>query len=160
MKKNIGITLLIAIFLIPGAVLRNTVNAQEWSAAQKEVWKVENDCWTAFAKGDVPGFLEYFHPDYMGWDDNSPLPNTKTDTQKWFQLFVQGTQVLMYDIKPVGIRVFGDFAIADYYYSFVFDKDGKKKTEDGRWTDILMKQGTKWLLIGDNGGANEKKHED
>ena len=143
-----------------GMIIHNKVNAQEWSAAQKEVWKVENDCWAAFAKGDLSGFLEFFHPDYMGWDDNSPLPNTKTDTQKWLQIFVIGNKVILYDIKPVGIRVFGDFAIVDYYYSLVNEMDGKKKTEDGRWTDILMKQGNKWLLIGDNGGANTKKHED
>jgi hypothetical protein len=36
----------------------------------------------------------------------------------------------------------------------------KKKNEERRWTDILQKQGSRWLLIGDNGGANEKKYED
>ena len=161
MKRNIGITLLIALFLIPGALIQNKLLAQEWSPAQKDVWKAETDCWAAFAKSDQAAFLEFFHPDYMGWDDNSPLPNTKSDTQKWFAVFMTGTKVLLYDIKPVGIRVFGDFAIADYYYSLVnSDADGKKKVEEGRWTDILMKQGGKWLLIGDNGGANEKKHQD
>lgn len=161
MKKNIGITLLIALFLIPGALIQNKLSAQEWSAAQKEVWKVENDCWAAFSKGDQAGFLEFFHPDYLGWDDNSPLPNTKTDTQKWFAVFMQGNKVLLYDIKPVGIRVFGDFAIVDYYYSLVnSDGDGKKKAEEGRWTDVLMKTGGKWQLIGDNGGAAKKNHDD
>jgi ketosteroid isomerase-like protein len=159
MKKNIGITLLIALFIIPGALVQNRLSAQEWSPAQKEVWKVENDCWAAFAKGDQAGFLEFFSPDYMGWDDNSALPNNKTDTQKWFQTFMTGNKVLLYDIKPVGIKVFGDFAIVDYYYSLVNEMDGKKKAEDGRWTDILMKTGAKWLLIGDNGGAR-KNHED
>jgi len=160
MKKNIGFSLLTTIFLISGVLINNNLKAQEWSAAQKEVWKVENDLWAAFAKGDQAGFLEFIHPDYMGWDDNSPQPNTKTDTQKWFQVFMQGNKVLLYDIKPVGIKVFGDFAILDYYYSLVNEMDGKKKAEEGRWTDILMKQGNKWLLIGDNGGANQKKHED
>ena len=112
------------IFLISGIVFHNDVKAQEWSAAQKEAWKFETDCWAAFAKSDVAGFLEFFHPDYMGWDDNSPLPNTKTDTQKWFQVFASGNKILVYDIKPVGIRVFGDFAIVHYYYSLVNEMDG------------------------------------
>ena len=159
MKKNIGLSVLITIFLISGIGFHSNVKAQEWSAAQKDAWKFETDCWAAFAKGDVAGFLEFFHPDYMGWDDNSPLPNTKADTQKWFQLFAQGNKVFIYDIKPVGIRVFGDFAIVDYYYSLMSEMDGKKKAEEGRWTDILMKQGNKYLLIGDNGGENQKKQE-
>lgn len=159
MKKKYGIALLIAVFMVPGVLITNTVKAQEWSAAQKEVWKAENDCWAAFAKGDQAGFLEFFHSDYLGWDDNSALPNTKLDTQKWFAVMMQGTKVLLCDIKPVGIKVYDNFAFADYYYSLVLDKDGKKTPEEGRWTDILMKQGGKWVLIGDNGGAT-KKHED
>jgi hypothetical protein len=30
--------------------------------------------------------------------------------------------------------------------------DGKPSTEKGRWTDILMKKGDKWMLVGDHGG--------
>ena len=34
--------------------------------------------------------------------------------------------------------------------------DGKEKPSEGRWTDILMKQGDKWVLIGDHGGKTSK----
>jgi hypothetical protein len=27
----------------------------------------------------------------------------------------------------------------------------------GRWTDILMKQGDKWVMIGDHGGRTSKE---
>jgi ketosteroid isomerase-like protein len=160
MKKSIGIATLTGIFLMLAAILPNRVKAQEWSAAQKEVWKVENDIWASLAKGDASAFLEFFHPDYMGWDDNDPLPSTKTELQKWIQLYTMGRKIISYEIKPVGIRVFGDFAIVDYYYSMFSDVDGKKKMENGRWTDVLIKQGTKWFLAGDNGGENVKNHED
>jgi ketosteroid isomerase-like protein len=160
MKKNIVFASLTGILLISGILFQTKADAQEWSAAQKDVWKGVSDYWAVFAKGDVAGFLEYFHPDYMGWDDNAPLPSTKPDIQKWLQLYTMGRKVINYDIKPVGIRVFGDFAFADYYYSTFSDVDGKKKMEEGRWTDILMKQGGKWLIVGDNGGSSEKKHED
>ena len=160
MKKKIAFTLISAVLVLTGMMFQLKVNAQEWSPAQQEVWKGVNDYWAVLAKGDINGFLEYFHPDYLGWDDNSPLPSTKTDIQKWFQIYMTGTKMLAYEIKPVGIRVHGDFAFADYYYSMVNEMDGKKKNEEGRWTDILMKQGGKWLIIGDNGGENMKKHED
>jgi len=32
---------------------------------------------------------------------------------------------------------------------------GKEKSSQGRWTDILKKEGDKWLLIGDHGGPTE-----
>ena len=160
MKKNIVFSVLTGVFLMTGIMFHYDVKAQEWSASQKEVLKVVNDYWAVMTKGDLPGFFEYIHPDYLGWEDNEPLPSTKPEVQKWLQFSTPGTKVLVYDIKPVGIRVFGDFAFVDYYYSMVTDMGGKKKPEEGRWTDILMKQGNKWLLIGDNGGAAEKEHED
>jgi ketosteroid isomerase-like protein len=157
MKASIIFSAITGIFLVTGLLYNSTAKAQEWSAAQKDAWKIENDMWAALAKGDVAAFLEFVHPDYMGWDDNEPLPSTKTEVQKWLQLFMSGRKVSGYDIKPVGIRVFGDFAILDYYYSMAVESDGKKKMEEGRWTDIVMKQGGKWLLIGDNGGESQKK---
>ena len=158
MKRTIGFTILTFVFLTIGLTFSNKLDAQEWSAAQQEVWKNVNDYWALMAKGDLNGFLEYFHTDYLGWEDNSPLPSTKQDVQKWMQIEMTGNKVLAYDIKPVGIKVHGDFAFADYYYSLLTEMDGKKKSEEGRWTDILMKQGGKWLIIGDNGGES-KKHE-
>jgi len=59
-------------------------------------------------------------------------------------------QVPHYEIKPLTIKIYNDIAFVHYYYSMVKEgSDGKKKSESGRWTDILMKQGNKWVLIGD-----------
>jgi len=44
-----------------------------------------------------------------------------------------------------------------YYYTYLYkDVEGKQKTSQGRWTDILMKQGNKWVMIGDHGGQTSK----
>lgn len=34
------------------------------------------------------------------------------------------------------------------------DAEGKQRVEQGRWTDVLMKQDGKWLLIADHGGPS------
>ncbi len=47
----------------------------------------------------------------------------------------------------------GNVAIVHYYYStLIKNVEGKERNRSGRWTDILMKQGDKWVLIGDSGG--------
>jgi ketosteroid isomerase-like protein len=160
MKKNIFFTLLTTVLMISGTMMHQDAKAQEWSSAQKEVLKVVNDYWAVMAKGDIAGFYEYFSPDYLGWDDGSPLPSTRAEAQKWLQYFTQGQKISFYEVKPVGIRVFGDFGYVHYYYTMVIEKDGKKKVESGRWTDILMKQGGKWLCVGDHGGEPPRKQED
>jgi hypothetical protein len=34
--------------------------------------------------------------------------------------------------------------------------DQPEETSSGRWTDVLMKQGDKWVLIADRGGRTSK----
>lgn len=51
--------------------------------------------------------------------------------------------------------MYGNIAFVHYYYDQVVkDAEGKEKSESGRWTDILMKQGDKWVMIGDHGGPS------
>lgn len=45
---------------------------------------------------------------------------------------------------------------AHYYTQVVKNAEGKEENVEGRWTDILMKQGDRWVLIGDHGGRIKK----
>lgn len=97
--------------------------------------------------------MSYFHDDYSGWFNLDALPSTKAETRKFVSQDFASNKVLVQEIKPVAIKVHGDFAIVHYYYTrIVQNKEGKENTRTGNWTDILMKQGDKWVLIGDHGG--------
>jgi len=128
-------------------------SAQEWSPAQKEVWKNVETYWGLVAKGDLEGFLSYMHPDYRGWSYQSPVPETKETARKFLTHEMATTKTLVYQITPVAIQVHGDFAFVAYYYTEIAkDAEGKTASRQGRWLDILMKQGEKWVMIGDHGG--------
>lgn len=145
-----------AIIVISLLMLSGAIQAQEWSAAQKAVWNDVSAYWQLFADGDADGMLSYFHKDYRGWDANDPLPRGKASTEKGLKHFLAGNKIVMHEIQPVAISVHGDFAIVHYYYSMMFkNADGKEVTTGGRWTDILSKQGGKWMLIGDHGGRSD-----
>jgi ketosteroid isomerase-like protein len=149
---HLFITLLLAIFL---SVATSSAIAQEWSPTQKAVWQNVQDYWKPFAAGDAAGMLSYFHTDYLGWDVNEPLPGTKSDTEKGLNHFLKSNSIVMYTIKPVGINVKGNVAIVHYYYQMTIkNAEGKENGTSGRWTDVLIKQGDKWLLIGDSGGSS------
>jgi ketosteroid isomerase-like protein len=131
--------------------------AQEWSAAQKEVWKNVEAYWALDAAGNLDGFMSYFHDNYMGWDMNEPLPMDKASVRKFVDYEYKTSKTIVYTIKPVAINVFGNVAIVDYYYTRIFkDAEGKDKSRSGRWADVVMKQGDKWVLIGDHGGRTSK----
>jgi len=148
--KGVLIVLLINIFI--------TVQlfGQEWSKEQKEVWKNVEIYWDFSAKGDVEGYLSYFHDDYSGWSNSDALPDDKTSLRKYLSHLFRTRKVLVQVLKPVRINIHDDVAIVQYYYSRIFTNvEGKEKNQSGRWTDILMKQGDKWVLIGDHGGASD-----
>jgi ketosteroid isomerase-like protein len=133
------------------------VAAQEWSAAQKDVWKNVESYWSLMAQGNLEGFMEYFHPDYRGWDYQNALPSTKASSKKFLEYGLKSTKTLVYDITPVAIQIYGNFAFVHYYYSTIEKEvEGKARMASGRWTDILMKQGDKWVMIGDHGGQTSK----
>jgi ketosteroid isomerase-like protein len=126
--------------------------------AQKEVWKNVEACTALADAGNLEGFMAYFHNDYMGWNINNPLLRDKADTRKFVDHAFKTGKTSFTEIEPVAIGVFGNFAFADYYYVSLYkDVEGKGKSESGRWTDILMKQGEKWVMIGDHGGRTSKE---
>jgi len=132
------------------------VAAGDWSAAQQEVWKNVEAYWAMIAKGDVDGFLAYMHEDYAGWSLSSPVPESKATSAKYLRFFATRGTTEFYDITPVAIVVHGDVAIVHYfYYEVSKNAEGKTRTEHGRWTDVLIKQGDRWVLLGDHGGAAE-----
>jgi len=131
--------------------------AQELSAAQKEVWKNVEAYWELSAKGDLEGFMSYFHADYRGWSFQSPVPGTKETARKFLAYELATTKTVVYQITPVAIQVHGNFAFVAYYYTeIVKDAEGKTKSRQGRWLDILTKQGDRWVMIGDHGGELPK----
>jgi ketosteroid isomerase-like protein len=155
MTRIIRISVLMALVAI--LCLSNLTLAQEWSKEQKEVWKSVQAYWDLAAKGDAAGFLSYFHDSFVGWAYGTDVPQSKEDRKKMIEYSMQKNETLLYTVTPVSIWVKGNFAFVNYFYNELEkDSEGKEKWSSGRWTDILTKQGDKWLMIGDHGGQTSK----
>ena len=158
MKKHTFSGLLLVVFIITNP-FTGRLYGQIWNPQQKEIWTNVETYWSVQAKGDVEGFLSYFSPDYMGWDYDSPVPMGKAATAKYITNGMKNSKVLFYNITPVAILVYGEVAIVDYYYTIQSENsEAKKQWKNGRWTDILQKQGNKWVLIADHGGEEKSKN--
>jgi ketosteroid isomerase-like protein len=152
MSKYFKSFLIIAFSLL----LINSTFAQEWSSEQKDVWSSVEAYWSISSKGDVDGFLNYFDDSYTGWNNRAPVPNNKANVSKYIRWDMAKNSTVLYTITPVSIWVKGEFAFVHYYFSQVEkDKEGKETMSGGRWTDILMKKGSKWVLVGDAGGRRQ-----
>jgi ketosteroid isomerase-like protein len=129
--------------------------AQQWSPAQSEVWKNIEEFWARDAAGDLEGVLSHVHEDYVGWDITEPMTTDKARLRKYLDYrYKSDVKSAIQDIQPVAINIFGDVAIV--YYNFgILQKDGKGEESyvEGRWAEVFLKQGNKWVLIGDHGGV-------
>ena len=63
---------------------------------------------------------------------------------------------LTVEFKDPHVRVYGNTAINSGYYTFSYEKDGKKKVLPARYTFALIKRGGKWLLIDHHSSAMPK----
>lgn len=143
--------------LILTILLLSNVYGQEWSAEQKAVWAGVDEYWAATLSSDPMSFTNYFDESYQGWSYENEAPGSKADAVKSLSYWTKKGKTQYYVIKPAKIWVKGDFAYVHYYYTQVTEgSDGKPNTERGRWTDILMKKGGKWMLVGDHGGETKK----
>ncbi len=102
--------------------------------------------------------MEYFHPDYVGWSNRNALPGNKATAAKFISHYHKASKTLVHHVQPVGIKIHGNIAIVHYHWTQISKTADKEDESSGRWTDVLMKQGEKWVLIGDHGGPDPKKN--
>ncbi len=129
-------------------------SAQEWSAEQMEVWRNVETYWSLYAEEDLEGFMSYFHDEFLGWVQGERVPTNKADRRTSLVRGFETGDLEWYSLKPVGIKVHGNVAIVHYLYTTTTrSAEGDQESVTGAWTDILMKQGNKWVMIGDAGGS-------
>ena len=147
-KSSILLVFCTAIFASP------SLFSQEWSAQQKEVWKNVETYWGLAAKADLEAFLVYFHEEFSGWINRTPIPHNRATRVKFIRFDSPRNKILFQDLQPLAIKIHGNVAIVHYTYTEI-TKSGeeKEKRDQGSWTDILIEQGDKWVMIGDSGGS-------
>ena len=136
--------------------LAGVTSAQQWTDGQKEVWAGVQKYWE-IDESDQLAFLEYFDDSYLGWSYENEAPGTRSDAVKAFTYWIKKGKPKFNTLTPARIWVNGNFAFVHYYYTQVTERnDGTPNQEKGRWTDILMKKGGKWMIVGDHGGEVKK----
>ena len=151
------VTILISLFMLP-----NIMIGQSFSKAEQEVIEGVESYWADFNGKDKNKYQNVFHDSYKGWDVGSEYINTKKDNIKWNDYTWGKDEVLFWNITPIGVVLHDDIAVVHYYYTTISKnkKNGKKTTEKGKWTDVIINDGGKWKLVADHGGKIESNTEE
>lgn len=145
MKKLKMIVFVLCTFLFVTSAL-----AQEWTKDQLELWSRIEATWEKWESGDFDGTLAFFHEGYIGWNSEYPMPSDKAKIAKTWGMMKDDFQVMFVDLEPVRIVVVGNAAVAHYYFSFYASFMGKEESIKGKNSEFYVKEGGKWMLLGDH----------
>ena len=134
-------------------IATTTVFAQEWTKEQKEVWKVVEDSWTNWKAWNIEGTVASIHEKYQGWSEDDPLPMSKASQVEWYTTMKEMRKNDYFSLNPARIVVTDNAAVVDYYYSFsvtyIAGDVKKQENKKGKNAEFYVKEGGKWLLLGD-----------
>ena len=146
------LTVFLSCFCLLGITLAN-----DWTPEQREVLEVVAAYTEASHQRDLKSYLGFWHPDFLGWHNGDPAPTNKAQRQRGLEYYFSSTNSLSYELEPlVVIRIAdGKAAIVHYVLRNVLvnKTDGKESEGISYWTDYLVKENGRWLLISDHGGS-------
>ena len=134
------------------------VSAQTWTPEQQELWKLEEKQWQMAKDKDLSWIETMVHPNLSYWSNESPVPQTKASLSRWNRYDSANATVLEQELFPHSITITGNVAVVNYHYQIARESYKKEReTVRGRYTDVFVKDGGRWLFIAWTGGDDPKK---
>lgn len=132
--------------------------AQTWTPEQQEVWKLEQQQWQMSKDKDSSWIEKMVHPSLSYWETGAPVPQNGASLTRWNRYNSASATVLEQEVFPISLTITGNIAVAQYSYQ-VARENYKKERETvwGHYTDVLVKEGGRWLFIAWAGGDDPKK---
>jgi len=133
-------------------------SAEEWSAEQQEVWRVEQQQWKLSAAEDMSWIDSMVHPNMKFWDISAPMPRDKASLKHWSRFDADNGSTLEQELFPISATITGNIAVVQYHYMIARENYKKEReTVTGHYTDVLVKEGGRWLFLTWAGGDDPKK---
>lgn len=136
----------------------SAVSAQTWSPEQQEIWRLEEQQWRMAAAKDLTWIETMVHPNLNFWQTDQPMPRNKASLSRWAKYTSASNTVLEQELFPISVTITGNVAVAQYRYQVASENYKKERqTVTGRYTDVFIKEGGRWLFIAWAGGDDPKK---
>lgn len=86
------------------------------------------------------------------------MPQNKASLTRWNRYGDSNSTILEQELFPISITITGNTAVVQYRYMIARENYKKERqTVSGRYTDVLIKEGGKWMFIAWAGGDDPKK---
>ena len=145
-------TAVVALCAITGAAY-----AEQWSPEQQELWKFEQQQWAMSKAKDLSWIDTMVHPNLRYWETGAPMPRDKASLKHWSRFDADSGSTLEQELFPISATITGNVAVVQYHYVVASENHKKEReTVTGHYTDVLIKEGGRWMLIAWSGGQDKK----
>ena len=135
------------------AMIMGTSHAQtgepDWSAAEQEIWALEELYMTAFRDGDVAGLNAFLHADFLGWPSYSSDPVARAAALASVPALHESLMIRTVEVRPRAIRLSGKIALVHYLVILeVEEGDGGTAATSYRITHTWVEEDGRWRILG------------
>jgi hypothetical protein len=110
------------------------------------------------AEKDLSWIDKMVHPNVSYWNTDQPGPQNKASLSRWSGYERISRTVLEQELFPITVTITGNIAVTQYRYSIARENYKKEReTVTGRFTDVLVQEGGRWLFLAWAGGDDPKK---
>ena len=141
-------TVLVSVLCFHGSF----AHGQEWTAAQKEVWKAVETDWELLKRGDLDGLMAMRHANAIIWWPSKMWPFGGKSMKREYKGWLDYDPPVAYELEPLDIQIIGNVSIVFYESKW----NGNLLSGYGRFMETWIKQDNKWLKIGSFSASCEK----
>ena|SRR6516165_4259768 len=114
----------------------------------QEILEVENAMVREFNAGDVQSVLAHFHPRVIGFSSTQQERVSGLGAMKrTFNYYRQASSHMRYRIAEPKVQLFGDTAVATFYWTVELGKGRPRHLIKGRGSHVLAREGGRWLIV-------------
>jgi ketosteroid isomerase-like protein len=115
---------------------------------EKEVVHIEKSIVKYFNQKNINEILNFFMKDFTGFSStrHDRLTNVG-QLKKTFLYYLQEGDKVTYSINGLKVHIYGEFALATFYWKVNIRKKRKVKYVNGRGSHLFLLQDDRWKIV-------------
>jgi len=115
---------------------------------QREIVNIEKSIVKLFNEKNIKEILKYFSKDFVGFSStkHERVPNL-TQLKKTFLHYLDEGDQVIYSIKNLKVKIYGEAALTTFYWTVDLKKKKKTKTISGRGSHVFLMLDTGWSIV-------------
>ena len=118
------------------------------ASAVQAILRIEHEMVREFNAGRIARLLRHFHPGIVGFSSTRQERIAgKAAVKKTFNFYHQASSHMKYRIAQPKVQVFGDTAVATFYWTVELGRGRPRHIIRGRGTHVFVAERGRWGIV-------------